>query len=214
MASHGGAVKEVMFEQIHVPVLVGRQRLHETGSLLARLDVPAPPQTGRLEHAVNAGGAGSHHVVVQHHEGQAPGAFQRKLLMKGNHGPFLPILQPVVARDQTVMLIGAAVAPFPVGVFAGRQFQPRQQGLDGDLALGLPVAEKIDDLVARVVWHPDPFHPTPSVFINFTCSSISSESTSFFRVSLASRAAIFRSSVPLELLLLRSRATAPFSNKS
>src|SRR5690606_7888885 len=205
---------DVDVRDVDVPVLVRRQRLDKARAFLAGLGVPAPQQAGGAEHAIDAGGAGRHDVLVEHHEGQPAITLQRILRVKVLDRLFLPILQPMVARDGSVVLVGLAVAVLPVVILAGGQPQPREHRLQRNLGPRRPATQEIDDLVAGVVWHPDPFQLTPSVFFSFTCSSISSESTSFFWASLASNMATFFASAWLGREFLRSRAAAPFSNSS
>ena len=106
---------------VHVPVLVRCQRLDKAGSFLGGAPVPDAQQPGPGQHPIDAGGADGHDVGVQHHEGQAAVAFQRVFLVEVNDGSFLPLLQPVVARNPAVVFVGLAVAALPVEEFAARQ---------------------------------------------------------------------------------------------
>jgi hypothetical protein len=69
-------------------------------------------------------------------------------------GFLLPILQPPIAGDQRVVLVGQTVADTPVVELAGGDSQPRDEPLDRDLrALG-PPGDIIDDGIADVVGNP------------------------------------------------------------
>ena len=167
-----------------MPVLVRRQRLHEAGSFLRRREPPAIEPVRLLEHAIDARWADGHHVVVEHHEGQAAISFERMAVVKIDDGPFFPVLQPPVARDLAVVLVGLAVAVLPVVELAGAQAEPAQELPSRKLrALG-PMLDVVDDLVARVVGNPGSVQSSPSSFFSWTCSCISSAMTSFFLTRL------------------------------
>jgi hypothetical protein len=117
-------------------VLVGLERLHEALALGRGLGGVAVQQAGGLEDAVDAGGATGHDIPVEHHEGQTAIALQGELLVEVEDGLLLLRLQPVVAWDPGVMLVGLAVAALP-GVPLGRgDAQPQQEANDGNAGLG------------------------------------------------------------------------------
>jgi hypothetical protein len=74
--------------------------------------------------------------------------------MEVEDGLFLLGLEPVVARDPGVMLVGLAVAALPGVPLGGGQAEPEQEASDGDAGLTGPAVDEIDDLVAGVVGNP------------------------------------------------------------
>ena len=145
----------------------------------------AVEQARRLEDAVNAGRAARGDVLVEHHEGQAAVALQREPGVEVEDGLFFLGLEPVVAGDPGVVLIGLTVAVLPGVPLGGGQAQPQQEAGDGDAGLAGPVVDEIDDLVAGVVGNPEAVQSSPRAFFSWTCSSMSSERTSCLRCSLA-----------------------------
>src|SRR5262245_60298616 len=134
--------------------------------------------------------------------------------MEIDDGLLLRGLQPVVARDPGIMLVGLAVTALPVVPLAGADADPQQEATDSDGGLGRPAVDEIDDGVAGVVGNPGATQGSPSSFFSWTCSSISSARTSFLRWSLSSRAAILRSLASwsaLRCLPEVSKAAVPFS---
>jgi len=75
--------------------------------------------------------------------------------MKVEDGLLLLGLEPVVARDPGVVLVGLAVAVLPGVPLGGGQPQPQQEASDGDAGLAGPVVDEIDDAVAGVVGNPE-----------------------------------------------------------
>jgi hypothetical protein len=69
-------------------------------------------------------------------------------------GLLLLVVQPVVARDPGVVLVGLAVAVLPGVPLGGGDAEPRQEAGDGDAGLVGPAVDEIDDLVAGVVGNP------------------------------------------------------------
>jgi hypothetical protein len=71
-------------------VLVGAERLHETGPFLRGFP-PFPIEPARrLQHAIDARRADRDDVVVEHHERQPAVAFQRKPLVVIDDRPLFP----------------------------------------------------------------------------------------------------------------------------
>ena len=81
-------------------------------------------QSGVAEHAVDAGGADGDDVGVEHHEGEPPVAFQGMPGVEVEDGRLLPVLEPPIAGDQRVVLVGQAVAVAPVVELAGGDPEP------------------------------------------------------------------------------------------
>lgn len=156
---------EVEVRDVNVPVLVRANRLDESGALLRRLLVPAVEQAGSDEHAVDARGAGSDDVPIDHHKRQPTIAFERELVVKADDGALLVVEQPVVARDEhqsegaaeggeRVVLVRLAVALLPLEEFAACNTDPGDEAIGGDLGLRGPGAHEVDDLVAYVMGDP------------------------------------------------------------
>ena len=103
----------------------------------------------------------------------------------------LPILQPEVAGDPGVVLVGCPQPPAPAVELARGDPQPsrasRQTGRP--VRVG-PVADEVDDRIAGGLGNPGSVQSSPSSFFSLICSSMSSERTSFLRWSFCSRRAI------------------------
>ncbi len=116
--------------------------------------------------------------AIQHHERQPPVTFQRILQMEIDDRLLLPLLQPEVPGNPSVVLVRLAVSLPPVVELAG--WMPshpmnRPAPISGLLR---PAPDKIHDLVPHVVRHPDPGQSSPRLFFSATCSAISSARTS------------------------------------
>ncbi len=59
--------------------------------------------------------------------------------MKVEDGAFLPVFEPGIAKDETVVFVGLAIAGFPVVELAGAQLQPGEELPGGDLGPPGPV---------------------------------------------------------------------------
>ena len=134
-----------------------------------------------VKHAINARRAGSHNVGVKHHEGETAVAFEWILVVVVDDGLLLPIQKPPVAGYPAIVLIDAAVPLAPVVELAGADADPGDEPLGRNFSPFRPVADVIDELVARVVGNPRSSQSSPSSFLTLTCSSISSATTSFLR---------------------------------
>lgn len=75
-------------------------------------------------------------------------------------------LDPVIARDERVVLIRLAVALLPIEELPACDADPRDEALGGDVCLGRPSANEVDDLVARVMGDPAAGQGSPSSFFN------------------------------------------------
>ena len=160
------------------------------------LGIQAFQEAGSLKDAVDRGGAGSDAVGVEHHESQPAVAFPGMLLVEGDNRLFLLLVEPVVAGDAGVVLVDLAVTLAPLVKLAGADADPQQEGENGDAGLGGPGVDEIDDGVAGIGGNPDAFQGSPSSFFSWTCSSMSSARTSFWRWRLSSKVAIVRSLAP------------------
>src|ERR1035441_5258275 len=91
----------------------------------------------------------------------------------------LPVLQPEIPRNPTVVFVHLAI-PFPPAVeLAAPDAEPLHEPPGADLGLLRPAPDEIHDLIPRVVRHPDSGQISPTLFFKATCSAISSASTSF-----------------------------------
>jgi hypothetical protein len=145
-------------------VVVGLERLHETGPFL-RGFLPFSVQPARLlEDAVDARRADGDHVVVEHHERQSPIAVEWKAVVEGEDRLLLPRGQPVVAGNLGVVLVDAAVPLPPLVELAGAEVEPGEQLLGRQFRSVAPAVDVIDDLVARVVGNPNSFQSSPAAF--------------------------------------------------
>jgi hypothetical protein len=93
--------------------------------------------------------------LVEHHEGQAAVTLQGEEVVEVEDRLLLGVLQPVVAWDPGVVLVGLAVAVLPGVPLGGGQAEPDQEAGDGDAGLAGPTVDEIDDLVAGVVGNPE-----------------------------------------------------------
>src|SRR5437773_4165607 len=102
-----------------MPMFVGTQRLHESGPLLGsgELSPVQPPRS--LQYAIHGGWADGHHVIVEHHEGEPPVAFQRVAIVVVENRLLLPVLEPPVAWHLPIVFVGLSVAVLPVVELAG-----------------------------------------------------------------------------------------------
>ena len=80
-----------------------------------------------------------------------------------------------------------------------------------DLRAFNPVPDVIHDGIADVMGNPSLAQSSPSSFFSWTCSSISSATTSFLRWSFCRSAAMVRWSSEWALWFLRSKAAEPSS---
>ena len=146
------------------------------------------------EHAVDAGGADGDDIGVEHHEGQAPIAFQRVRGTEVDDRLLLPALEPAVARDLGVVLVGLAVAQPPAGKLARGKPDPGYKTANAKPRALRPVGREIDHRVPHVMSDPDHrqlLQLPPSSFFNRTISAAISARTSSFSRSLPSSCEIF-----------------------
>src|SRR6516225_7300248 len=128
-------------------------------------------------------------IKLRHCGAQFP--MQQELVMKADNGYLFPRLQPMIARNQSVVLVGFAVTITPGVKLAPAQTDPGHKLQGADLGAFRPVSDENHDRVANIVCHPTGRQVSPSSFFKRVCSSSNSESTSFLRWSFCSRASIF-----------------------
>ncbi len=102
-------------------------------------------------------------------------------------------LDPVVARNHGVALIGLAVAAFPAVELARGESQPAQQPHPSDAGERAVMTEEIDHHIAQIVRHPLTIQLSPISFFVRTKSSMISAITSSLRHNLLSSAWSLRS---------------------
>src|ERR1700737_4248966 len=110
-----------------MPMLMGRQWLHEALAFARGSSKAILEQTGGFEHPVHRRGTDGHQIAVQHHEGQAPVTLQRILVEKADYGLPLPSFNLVIARQQGVVLIDLAKALLPAPELARGKLDPFQE---------------------------------------------------------------------------------------
>src|SRR5262249_9492303 len=109
----GEGAGDVEVRDVHMPGFVRAQRLHEALALGRSLEgTPVKPARG-LEDTVDAGGAATGDLLVEHQEGEASIALQGAQGLEGEQGLLLVLFEPVVAWDPGVRLVGLAVAVLP-----------------------------------------------------------------------------------------------------
>jgi hypothetical protein len=156
---------DVEVTDINMPVFVGIQGLDEAGAFLGDVGRWPGQESGGLEDAVDAGRATSDLVGIEHHEGQAPVAFQGMFAGEEADFVFFIVGKPVVARHPGVVLVDLAEAQLPVVELAGTDADPGQEMGDGDVGFIAPGDGEIDDGVARVVGYPAAGQLSPRFFL-------------------------------------------------
>ena len=172
-------------------------------------------QSGVAEHAVDAGGTDRDDIGVEHHEGQPTVAFQGMPGVEVEDGLLLPVLQPPIAGDQRVVLVGQAVACTPVVELARGDSQPRDEPLDGNLGASGPVAGRNRRSASRTSWGTQALVRVPQALFlaGYVPPSIPRRPRSCAGACRAAR----RWSADVTALAThccRSKAAAPFSKNS
>ena len=103
----------------------------------------------------------------------------------------LPVLEPMIAGNPTVVLVDLSVPLLPAVEGPLGHFHPTQDPLGRHLGSILPVLDVIHHCIASFMGNPNSVQGSPSAFFNWTCSSKSSETTSFFVCSFFSSCSIF-----------------------
>src|SRR6201999_1920597 len=155
---------------IDVPMLVWSQRLNKAGAFLRRLLVPSVQESSGGEHAIHARRTGGDEIPVDHHVGQSTIALEGELLVKGDDRTLLVVEQPVIARDERVVLVDLAIASLPREELAASHADPRDEAIGRDLGLRGPRAHEVDDRIARVGGNPATCQGGPRSFFNCTYS--------------------------------------------
>jgi hypothetical protein len=145
---------DIQIADIDVPVFMRLEGLLKAGSFLRGLTVESIHHAGFAKNAVNRRGTDSHDASIQHHERQPPVAFQGMAAVEVQDRFLLPIFEPEISRDRTVVFVDFAVAFLPVEELAATDAQPSHDLLSGDFASLIPVIDVINDLITSVVGNP------------------------------------------------------------
>src|SRR5712671_1330159 len=145
---------DINIRDIDMPVLMRPRRLLEALALLGGLSTAARELAGRLEHAVDAGRADGHDIGVEHHVRQPPIAFRGITVVEGDDGGLFPILEPEVARDRGVVLVGRPQALAPAAELAGGDAQPSHQQSNPKAGAATPMPNELDDRITRGLGNP------------------------------------------------------------
>src|SRR3974377_2097430 len=140
---------------IDVPVLMWPQGLLEALPLAGWSPPSRSQLVGRLEHAVDTGGADGQDIGVEHHVRQPAIALQGIEVVEGDNGRLLPILQPEVAGDATVVLVGCPQPPTPAVELTAGQSQPSQYPPDQQLSAPPPAGDELNDRIPDGLGTPD-----------------------------------------------------------
>ena len=146
---------KIQIRNVYMPMLMRPKRVHKPQTLLGGLLVPPPQETRLAEHSPNAGRTDRHDVPIQHHEGQPAVPLQRILLVKGDDGLLLPILQPKVPGNPPVMLVHFPIVAEPSIKLTGPHPQPGNELAPQDLCLLRPAIHKINYGITGIRRHPN-----------------------------------------------------------
>jgi len=155
---------DVEVADIHVPLLMGFERLDEAGAFLGDIGRLPGEQSRFFEDAIDAGRAASNDVGIEHHEGHAAIPFERMGAGEVADAGDLVIGEPMIARDPGVVFVDFAEAFDPVLVLAAGDADPGGEARDRDVGFVGPGADEIDDLIARVVRDPTLGQSSPRLF--------------------------------------------------
>src|SRR6266403_4283634 len=201
--------------EVDMPMLMGRQWLHEAFAFARGSTKAILEQTGGFEHPVHRRWTDRHQIAIQHHERQAPVTLQRILVEKADNGLPLPSFNLVIARHQGVVLIELAKALLPAPELARGKLDPFQKPARRQFGQRRPVMDKVYHRVANIVGHPDHGQLSPSSFFRRTISSTTTANTSSLRLSLLSIASMaYVCRVALRAPCRPSNAAAAFSKSA
>jgi hypothetical protein len=109
---------EVEIGDVNVPVLMDRGGLFKALAFRGGFDLPGIEQPRAFQHPIHGAWRTGNTVLIDHAVAQPPVTLQRMLPAKGDDRLAFPGLQPMTARDLTVMPIRLALTALPVVVFA------------------------------------------------------------------------------------------------
>src|SRR5687767_5082135 len=99
-------------------------RLSESGPLFGGSPARSCQAAGGLEHSIDTRRAHGHDVGIEHHVRQPAITFVGPLLMKIENGLPLVRFEPMVSRNESVVLVDMAEAFLPVMKLARRDADP------------------------------------------------------------------------------------------
>ena len=129
-----GAVN-IDVRDVDVPVLVRGRGLLKASPFLGRPPAELTQPARLMQHPVDARRTYRYGIGVDHHVSQAAVAFHRILRLKVENLPLLPVPQPKIAGNPTVVLVGLAVAFSPLVILTGGDAEPLNELLGGDFGL-------------------------------------------------------------------------------
>jgi len=139
---------------VHMPVFMRHQRLDEPGSLERLLAIPLLEQFRLSKDAPSGGRADGDDVLVEHHEGQTAIPFEGILEVKPDDLLPLPIFQPKISRDGSIVLIGFSIPLDPSVKLALGNRYPGNEVMQSYFSFLRPLSGKINDGVASVMGNP------------------------------------------------------------
>ena len=107
-----------------MPVLVGVEWLIEPATLARRHTAGSADQAGTLQHSVDGCWTGGNYISIDHHKRASAISIQGVLGGELDNRVVLPTLEPVIAGNQGVMLVGLAVSLLPAEVLAVKDPDP------------------------------------------------------------------------------------------
>jgi hypothetical protein len=109
---------EVEIRDVDVPVLMGCGGLFKALALRGGFDLPGLEQPRAFQHPIHGAWRTGNTVLIDQAVAQPSVTLQRMLPGKGDDRLAFPGLQPMTARDLTVMPIRLALTALPVVIFA------------------------------------------------------------------------------------------------
>ena len=94
---------------IHMPMVMGLERLHKAGTLEAFFSVPLLQQPRLAKNSPSTAGADGNDVLIEHHERQPPIPLKGIVHRKIDDGFPLPRFKPEIAGNQPIMFVGFAI---------------------------------------------------------------------------------------------------------
>jgi hypothetical protein len=167
-----------------MPVVMRLEGLKEAIAFPGWLGVPGLKQPGVLEHAVSGRGADAHAITIEHHKSQAAITLERVLAGKVDDRLAFVGGDPMIARDQGGMFIGAAVTFRQSWYLRGERPIQASSRRQASSVVGI-MAQEVADLVAEVTRHPET-SALPNLFFVRTKSSMISAMTPSLRLTRAS----------------------------
>lgn len=187
---------DIYVGNVDMPMFMRLLRLVEARTLLRCFPIPGAQETCTSKYTPDARGADGHDIGIQHHESQTPTSFPGVPVIEIDDGLLLPRQEPKIPGNPAIVLIHFTIALFPSVELALGKTKPGNESGQGQSGTCRPVVDEIYNLVAHIMGNPAALQSSPSSFFNLTCSSINSESTSFFVASFASKASTLRACWP------------------